>query len=83
MGFVCLLDFTTVTSLVSLEAGEMSSVGPVRVYFCWWLPIPVFSCEQQSDKGWSILKDRGVLHTQALLRILQGNGFNIFQPGRG
>ena len=45
-----------------------------------WRSVP---CEQQLDMGWSIFKDRGVPHTQALPRILKGNGVNILQPGRG
>ena len=32
------------------------------------------SCEQQLDMGLSILKDTGVPHSQALPRILKGNG---------
>ena len=35
------------------------------------------SCEQQLHKGWSILKDRDVLHAHGLPRILKGNGVDI------
>ena len=41
------------------------------------------SCEQQLEMGQSILENGGVPHTQALPRILRGNGVNILQPGLG
>ena len=40
-------------------------------------------CEQQLDMGQTILKDRCVVHTQAVPRILKGNEVDILQPGRG